>query len=49
MTKCGLQITQCDVVPMPIKEAERRPGYPGKMIGDSSRTQWDQLCGKEKS
>ena len=49
MTKRGLEITQCDVVPMPIKEAERRAGCPGKMIGDSSRTQWDQLCSKEKS
>ena len=48
MAKCGFEITQCDVVPMPIKEAERRPGCPGKMMADPSRTQWNQLCGKEK-
>ena len=46
--KGGLQISQRDLKPGPIKEAEQRTYGPGKMIANPSRTQWDEFCGKEE-
>jgi hypothetical protein len=48
VAKRYLQITERDPIPILIKEAQQRAGCPGDMIADPPRTQWDQLCGKEK-
>jgi len=49
IAKRDLQITQCDLIPAPIKEAKQRSGCLGKMIAGPSREQRDQFCGKKKA
>jgi len=49
IAKRDLEITQCDLIPAPIKEAKQRSGCLGKMIAGPSREQRDQCCGKKKA
>lgn len=48
IAKCDLEIAECHVVALPVNKAQQSPCCLGDVITRLSRTQGNQLCGKDK-